>query len=329
MAQKHPQQSQQERTVRPNASSNRAAKEAQERAHQEELAREGRQQTIIGVVAAVIVIALVAAGGFFYWRSHRPAAEDSPSSIKQAYQAVEQVKVKPRDANSQGGFLLSKDGVGKSVAGAPTVEIYMDFMCPGCAALNRSLDPTLNKMMDAGQLNLEIYPMSFMDRLTTDEYSARAGSAGIYLLEHDSKHYMAYMSNLYAKDFQPDESNYQPVSDARLKEQMLKAGVSEQVADEALKGQYKEWLSKMNKYTPMRSELWNTSGSSKGSMTTPTVRINKRFWSVDSPSKAGMDTVSGFLAAVGLPAAQVGQAGRMPSIGDKGAPIALTASSRQ
>ncbi|RBP99681.1 DsbA family protein [Bifidobacterium xylocopae] len=329
MAKQDPQQSQRQQTVRANAGANRAAKEARERERQAELAREGRQQTLIGVIVAVVVIALVAAGGFFYWKSHRPAPQDSPSSIKQAYQAVQAVKVKPSHANSQGGFLLSKDGLGKATEGAPTVEVYMDFMCPGCASLNRSLDPTLDRMMDAGQLNVEIYPMSFMDRLTTDEYSARAGSAGIYILEHDSRHFFPYMAALYAKDFQPDETNYQPVSDARLKEQMLKAGVSGQVADEALKGQYKEWLSKMNKYTPMRSELWNTSGQSKGSMTTPTVRINKRFWPVDGPSKAGMDTPSGFLKSVGLQANQVGQAGVMPSIGAKGAPIALTASSKE
>ncbi|BDR55420.1 protein disulfide-isomerase [Bombiscardovia apis] len=328
MSKQHSDRAQREQAVRPNAGSKRAQKEAQEREHQAQMEREGRQQTLIGVIAALVIIALIAVGGFFYWKSHRPDPQESPSSMQQAYDAVQQVKIKPTGANKQGGFLISKDGLDKPVAGAPTVEVYMDFMCPGCASLNRTLDPTLNKMLDAGQLNLDIYPMSFMDRLTTDEYSARAGSAGIYILEHDSKHFMAYMSNLFAKDFQPDESKYKPVSDDQIKEQMLKAGVSEQVANEALKGQYKEWLTKMNKYTPMREELWNTTGQNKGSMTTPTMRINNHFWAVTTPSSANMDDVTGFLKAIGLPADQVGQAGKMPSIGDSGAPIALTASSK-
>ncbi|BDR53873.1 protein disulfide-isomerase [Bombiscardovia nodaiensis] len=328
MAKRHPNQPPQTRVVRPQSGERRAQREAEERERQAQREREGRQQTIIGIIAAVVIIALVAVGGFFYWKSHRPAPKaDSPSALKSAYQTVQKVPVKPTGVNSQGGFLISKNGLDKPVAQAPTVEIYMDFMCPGCAALNRTIDPTLNKMLDAGQVNVEIYPMSFMDRLTTDEYSARAGSAGIYILEHDTPHFMAYMANLFAKDFQPDESKYKPVSDAQIKGQMLKAGVSEQVADQALKGQYKEWLTAMNKYTPLRSELWNIDGQSKGSMTTPTVRINKRFWPVDTPTKANLGDVEAFLKSIGLPADQVGQAGKMPSIGAKGAPIALTASS--
>lgn len=313
--------------VRPNPGDKQPQKEAQERALQEQQAREGRQQTLIGVIAIVVILALIGVGGFFYWKSHRPDPKQSPASIEQAYQAVEAVKVKPQKANSKGGFSISKDGLNKPVAGAPTVEIYMDFMCPGCASLNQTLDPTLNKMLNAGQVNLEIYPMSFMDRMTTDEYSARAASAGIYILEHDTKHFMAYMANLYAPNFQPDEAQYKPVSDARIKEQILKAGVSEDVANQALKGQYKEWLNQMNKYTPLRKELWNTSGQNKGSMTTPTIRINKHLWSTTSPSQAGVDTVSRFLDSIGLSKSQVGQAGKLPSIGAKDAPIPLTASS--
>lgn len=313
--------------VQPNMKQKRLQKQDYEREQLNRQIQESRQQTLIGFIAFVLVVALIAVGAFFFWKSHKPNSTGSSTEMKQALQAAQNVKEKPRFANEKGGFSISKDGLNKPVSGAPTVEIYMDFMCPGCASLNLTLDPTLNKMLDAGQLNLEIYPMSFMDRLTTDEYSARAASAGIYILENDTKHFMPYVANLYSPDFMPEETDYKPVSDASLKAQMIKAGISEQVANEALKGQYKEWLTAMNKYTPMRSELWNTSGQSKGSMTTPTVRINNHFWPVDGPSKAQMDAVSGFLTAVGLSSDQVGKAEKMPAIGEDKAPISLTASS--
>ncbi|RIY27627.1 disulfide bond formation protein DsbA, partial [Bifidobacteriaceae bacterium WP022] len=39
-------------------------------------------------------------------------------------------------------------------AGAPTVATYFDPLCPGCGNFNRTVDETLIKMVEAGQINL-------------------------------------------------------------------------------------------------------------------------------------------------------------------------------
>ena len=44
--------------------------------------------------------------------------------------------------------------------------------------------------------------------------------------------------------------------------------------DKAFGRDYQDWLDAIDTYTPKRSELWNTSGTYKDSMTTPTVTIN-------------------------------------------------------
>lgn len=64
---------------------------------------------------------------------------------------------------------MSKNGYNKPVEGVPTVGIYMDFMCPGCGNLNRNLDQDLVKMMDAGQINIDLHIMSFMGPLLVDQ----------------------------------------------------------------------------------------------------------------------------------------------------------------
>lgn len=297
---------------------NRKARlQAEEEARQQEAARERKQQTLIGIIVTVVVVALIAAGGFIYWNSHRPVKKEN------TYEAVQKVKVKPSVANDKGGILVSKAGVGKSVEKAPTMEIYMDFMCPGCGALHRGLDSTLTPMVKAGQINLVLYPMSFMDRLTTDQYSARAGSAAVYIAQNDPDHFLPFVASLYEKDFQPDEENYKPVSDKRIRQQAIKAGISPAMADRALKGQYKAWLSALNEYTPTRKELWHTSGQNKGQMSTPTVRINGTFWDLGKLSTARLDYKAGLLKALGLDPEQVGREGAMPSIGSKGSPLAL------
>ena len=298
----------------------KAALKAQEEARRLQEAKERRQQTMIGVIVTVVLIALIALGGFLYWRSHRPV---KTQDLEQARQAVAKVKEKPSAANDQGGFLISSKGLGKPVAKAPTVEIYMDFMCPGCGALHRGLDSTLTGLVDAGQINLVIYPMSFMDRLSTDNYSTRTGTATIYVAQHDPEHLLPFIANLYAKDFQPDESDYHPISNDKIRQQAIKAGVDPQVADQAVKGHYRAWIKAMDTYTPLRKELWNPTGANKGQMTTPTVRINGNYWDLSDLSQAGMDYRSGLLKALGLDQAKVGVKGAMPAIGASGNPRSL------
>ena len=54
-------------------------------------------------------------------------------------------------------------------------------------------------------------------------------------------------------------------------------------------------LDAIDTYTPKRSELWNTSGTYKDSMTTPTVTINGKFWDMNQLSTAQETIEEGLL----------------------------------
>ncbi|MBT1162259.1 MULTISPECIES: DsbA family protein [Bifidobacterium] len=309
----------------------RAAEEAAARVAAEKAEKERRQQTIIGIIAVAIVVVLVAVGGFAIWRSVSKTAEENAKanmSISDAYSAVQKASTKPERADEKGGILLSKDGYGKSVDGAPTIGIYMDFICPGCGQVNRELDPTLIKMVNAGQINLELHFLSFMDSYSTDDYSSRAANSALYIADHDDDpdHLLTYVSNLYAEDFQPEEGtqNYQSVSDDKLKEQAVKAGVSQAVADKAYGRDYQDWLDAMNVYTPKRTELQHSSGTYQGQFTTPTITINGTRWDTTQLSTAKMGITDGFAAAIGLDSSKIGTEGTLPSIGSSDKPISLT-----
>ncbi|MFT8705149.1 DsbA family protein [Bifidobacterium aquikefiricola] len=299
----------------------RAAEEQAEREQAAVIAKERKQQTIIGIIVVAVVVVLVAIAGFSVWRANRPVSE---ATVQQSYDAAQAVKTKPSGANSRGGFLISKRGLDKKIAKAPTVEIYMDFLCPGCGSLNRTLDPTLTAMEQAGQINIEIYPSAFLDSLTTDQYSTRTASQVAYIAQNDPDHVIAFIANLFAEDFQPSESDYKAVSDATLQQLAVKSGVPSDVAKKSTDGTYKSWITKISAYTPLRKELWNISGSRKGQMTTPTVRINENYWDLVSIGSANSDLVSDFLKAVGLPESEIGTSGKLPSIGGTGKPIAIS-----
>lgn len=309
----------------------RAANEAAAKAAAEQAAKERRQQTIIGACVLAVIVALVAVIVLAIWQPWKSKSSESSNAsnltVQQAYDQLQSVKNKPSTANSKGGILLSKDGVGKKVAGAPTVAVYMDFMCSGCGNFNRLVDPTLEKMLDAGQVNLELHPMSFGDRWSKDNYSTRAANMLLYITEHDDdpNHILGFISNMYADDFQPAENSGVTTSDDQMKQQATKAGVSKTVADAAVTDKYTAWLDAIDTYTPKRSELWNTSGDLKGQMTTPTVTINGKFWDMNQSQSVYSDTKTGLLAALGIAEDKVGVEGTMPSIGENGKPIAPSA----
>lgn len=302
----------------------RAEQRAKAQARAEQQAKERKQQTIIGVIVIAVVVALLAVAGVAVYRSLHPQASGGESSgtdltVEQAHEQLKTLDSRPTNADDEGGILISKDGYGKAVENVPTIGIYMDFICPGCGSVNRQLDANLTKLVDAGQINLDLHFMAFMDRFSTDDYSSRAANAILYVSDHDSNpdHLLHAVQNLYAEDFQPQEgSAYVPVSDEQIKEQLTNAGVPEEVAGKAATRNYDDWLNAVFGYTPHQENLQN----SEGQMSTPTVTINGYRWDMNSASGGTM--FDALLDAIGLKPDQVGVEGDLPSIGAEGKPIA-------
>ena len=295
----------------------RAAEEAARQARAEQAAKERKQQTIIGCIVVAIIVVLVAIAGFAVYKAMRPSNTSSSSqqsnmTVDEAYSKLKKVSTQPANADDKAGFVISNKGYGQKAEGAPTVSIYMEPLCPGCASVNRQLDPTLVKLMNAGQLNIDLHFLNFQNNKSSDNYSNRVFNGAIYIAEHDDDpdHLMSYLSNIYAEDFQPGElSNYEPVNNAKLEKQAVKAGVSE----------YLDWLTASNNYTILRPELFNSSGA----FSSPTLTINGEYWDLKQLTLADTNMVDGFLKSIGLDADQVGVEGKMPSIGASGKPISV------
>lgn len=291
------------------------AKQAEERRAQ--LARDRRNQTIIGVVVVAVLVIAIALGGFFIWRANQPQKATSVSDAKAAVSAVSE---KPSNANDEFGFTLSKNGVNKPIENVPTVEVYMDFLCPACGTTDRSLSGTWKKMVDAGQINLDLHPNAYLDNSSSDEYSTRTAAAAAYIAQHEPEHLLAFTTSLFEEDFQPQEaSNYRSVSDDTIAERAEKAGVSAKVAKAAVAGTYKDWITAVSKYTPLRKAVQHPSGDYKGQMTTPTILINGHFWDVTDAYNETGDLNTSFIGAMGLKAAEIGTS-TLPTIGSDKTP---------
>ncbi|MDN6622856.1 MAG: disulfide bond formation protein DsbA, partial [Bifidobacterium crudilactis] len=119
----------------------------------EALKAERRKQTLIGalVCALVVVLALVISVVVH-------SQPQSGTAVDQAYAKLQQVTDKPSNATKQGGVLISADGTPKKHV--PTIEMYLDPLCPACAQVDRALNPTLQKLFEAGQINVDVHAVT-------------------------------------------------------------------------------------------------------------------------------------------------------------------------
>ena len=200
---------------------------------------EREKQTILGLFTVFIIIILLASAfiGLFMSRNSASDAKD----IKKAYESLSEVKRKPTNATNDGGLLVQV-GSKKDI---PTVEFYLDPLCPACAQIDRTLNDDIGKMYTSGQIKLEIHPVIFLDKCSSDHYSARVSGSIAYISEKDPKHVVAFISEIFDEKFQPSEVDYVEMSDEKIIEQAIKAGISREIAKESLNGKYDEWIEKL------------------------------------------------------------------------------------
>ncbi len=294
--------------------------------------RERRQQTIIGIVVTIIIMAMIAAIGVTAYQAfYQPQIDVERMQIERSEKAKKQLKklgakYKPEVVNFKGGILISKLGYNKPVAKAPTVATYFDPLCPGCGNFNREADKTLISMVNAGQINLEIHPMSFLDKFSAGHYSTRVTGAIMYIASYDNnpQHLLQFVNSIFSEEFQPEEGKDQkPVSNEELIKLAKESGISDEIASKAFDRKYLKWQSLINDCTPDFKELLNVSGTNKGSMTTPTVTINGKLLDINAASDKNMRTIDALLHCIGLDKNQVGVEGQMPKVSNTDAPIAL------
>ncbi|TCD54277.1 hypothetical protein EJ419_04360 [Alloscardovia theropitheci] len=304
--------------------------EARAQAEREALlaARRERQiQTAIGAVVVAVLVVVLGVVAYFVGRNIYESNRSSEQANAQAYEAVQAVKVKPKNAAADGGFILSKDGVNKPVNDVPTIDNYMDFICPACGVLARSIDEDLTAMMNAGQVNISIHPSAFLNSASSDKYSTRSAAFVSYVADNDPEHAMPLIEAMFATTFQPSEgSAYKSVSNDDLTKLAESVGVDSTIARDAAKGTYEPWVEAVSNWYPTNSSLLNPSGSLKGQMTTPTILINKNYWDYNtlmSQAKSN-DYSSVLLESIGMLRNDIGNPSIKPSIG-VGTPRDITA----
>ncbi|MEV6632146.1 thioredoxin domain-containing protein [Actinoplanes sp. NPDC051470] len=139
---------------------------------------------VLLAVAAVAVVGMLVAGGVAVWVVSRPdpSAPVTPSLPPDAVEGL---------------------AVG---AGPVRVDVYVDYQCAPCARFEELTGDSLTTYLAADRVTLNIHPVAFTDRRSTNEYSTR--SAAAVACAHEQGKTLEFHS--YLLSHQPGENTAGP-----------------------------------------------------------------------------------------------------------------------
>lgn len=209
----------------------------------------------VGVVAGLIVSAVV---------------NNSRQEEEKAQEVAELELNTPSLASAIGSFAVDKDGraipLENADATLPRIEFVLDPHCGGCHIVEKGVNDTMKSMMENGEAQFFFTPVSFMNRASSDDYSARAASTLVEVAETDPEHFFDYIGALY-ENFPAEGSGYpsKGVSYDDLGRVAKSAGVSEEAIERFDEQRFRLWALENTNVVEARSEIF------PDGLSTPTV----------------------------------------------------------
>ena len=209
----------------------------------------------VGVVAGLIVSAVV---------------NNSRKEEEKAQEVAELELNTPELASAIGSFAVDKDGKAIPLAEAdgslPRIEFILDPHCGGCHIVEKGVNDTMKSMMEDGEAQFFFTPVSFMNRASSDDYSARAASTLVEVAETDPEHFFDYIGALY-ENFPAEGTGYpsKGVSYEDLGRVAKSAGVSEEAIERFDEQRFRLWALQNTDVVEARSEIF------PDGLSTPTV----------------------------------------------------------
>ena len=235
----------------------RAARAEQMRKERAKADKKQRNLITLGIVGVVAVLVVLA--GF----AITSIADENAKSDE---------LVQPANTNDDYGIVYDAAAAGDDAADADgepvTVQIYEDFLCPGCGAFEAAAGDFLQEAVASGEIQVEYRPYAFLLQQSSNEYSQRAWNAAACVVDAGGPSaFKQYHDALFAN--QPQEGTAGP-EDPEL------VAMAEDVGVTGI-----ESCVRQEKFTPWIEDA-REQGTDDGVRGTPTVRVDGE--DVDGPN---------------------------------------------
>lgn len=233
---------------------------------------EKRSKRLRIIVPSILILALIVGVTFLFTNFSKEQKSEKETQEQMAKTKGEQITPKMIDKN--GAFHVSSDGVQKDTKpnGNTRLDMFFDPQCPACGIVERGIGDRVDELLQQNEVDLFIYPVSFLDQTSTDNYSSRAASAVVTVAERSPEHTMDFVNRIFQEDFQPGEgASYDSVSDSDLAEAAIEVGVSEKVAKTIEDKNYLDWVLENSKKQTNRTDYFSDGFS------TPAVFFNTEY----------------------------------------------------
>jgi protein-disulfide isomerase len=210
--------------------------------------KKGVNPAVVGaVIAAVLIVGVVVAILIGNSSKSGSATAASGSSVPAGV------------IGGTGGGIVANAATAKS--NAPTMDLYEDFQCSNCGALEKAMGPEIFSLAKGGQIKLVVHVLSFLDTNLKNDSSTRSANAAS--CASDAGKFLEYHRAVFAG--QPAEGvGY---TDAQLTAFAKTAGITGNALTTwqkcASSGQHAVYVTDVQ-----------TAGEKAGVFGTPTVKLN-------------------------------------------------------
>jgi protein-disulfide isomerase len=255
------------------ASTSSTARERREQAREQaaalrraQVAAERRRRVVsisalgLALVALVVVVVVTLSQ-----RTDLGTAEDVP---------LAEVTSAPEVALADGGIPVGVAGVGDLDPDLPRVDVYADYMCPGCASFEQINGETLVALAAEGTATVVYHPVAILDSVSQgSRYSTRAASAVALVAEQAPEHLERLSLALFTAQYSTGLTDEEIAGIAR------DAGVPDEVAVLIAEGtaaeRYAQWVTSATRDAVTQPSLTNPE---RDGFTTPTIALDGVRW---------------------------------------------------
>jgi uncharacterized protein YpmB len=253
--------------------------------------KEAKQQTIIGIIVVILIVAIV--GGIVAWRviaSHNASSSTEQALVTAQKNITSSTAVKPSNwIAKDGAIVFNKNGIVEHPDTALTdsekkmkqVDVYLDLNCPGCGAVDRSLNMYYQQYLSSGKIILRMHPIAFLDATSMgDHYSTRSANSVYRLLDIDPSAVYSYVTYLFSDGVQPGEgSDYKKFTDEMLISAARKVGVTSDKVSELTDKKYATYVKNVTLSVVNNTDLWRPNAQQ---FSTPVVTIDGKQLTFDT-----------------------------------------------